>query len=126
MNEILGRVYQPGQDIIREGEAGDCMYVIQEGEVEVLRLVDDVETAVDSMGAGDIFGEIAIVERTVRTSTVRAVTEVRAITVDRETEVIEFKEHYGIGIRMPLTTLIEIIEPMIEEEKRKKEAKDAG
>lgn len=85
MSDVLGRVYRPGQDIVCEGESGDCMYVIQEGEAEVLRRVDGVETRVDVMGAGDIFGEIAIVEKTVRSSTVRAVTEVHAITVDRET-----------------------------------------
>jgi CRP-like cAMP-binding protein len=32
----LGKVYQDGEVIIRQGEAGDYMYVIQEGRVEVL------------------------------------------------------------------------------------------
>ena len=92
MSDVLGRVYQPGQDIVREGEAGDCMYVIQQGEAEVLRGPDGQQTVVDRMGEGDIFGEIAIVEKTVRTSTVRALTEVHAITVDRETFLRRVKE----------------------------------
>ncbi len=100
MSDLLGRVYQPGQDIVREGEAGDCMYVIQDGEVEVLRRVDGEQTVVDRMGAGDIFGEIAIVESTVRSSTVRAVTEVRAITIDRETFLRRVKEDPSLALNV--------------------------
>lgn len=100
MSDVLGRVYPPGQDIIREGEAGDCMYVIQQGEAEVLRLLDGTQTVVDRMAAGDIFGEIAIVEKTVRTSTVRAVTEVHAITVDRDTFLRRVKEDPTLALNV--------------------------
>ncbi len=100
MNDVLGRVYQPGQDIIREGEPGDCMYVIQQGEADVLRWLDGTETVVDRMAAGDIFGEIAIVEKTVRSSTVRAVTEVHAITVDRETFLRRVKEDPTLALNV--------------------------
>ena len=31
MTDLLGRTYQPGEDIVTEGEVGDCMYVIQQG-----------------------------------------------------------------------------------------------
>ncbi len=100
MSDVLGRVYQPGQDIVREGDTGDCMYVIQQGEADVIRRLDGTETVVDQMGAGDIFGEIAIVEETVRTSTVRAVTEVHAITVDRETFLRRVKEDPTIALNV--------------------------
>lgn len=100
MSEVLGRVYQPGEDIIREGEAGDCMYVIQQGEADVMRSLDGVQTVVDRMVAGDIFGEIAIVEKTERTSTVRAVTEVHAITVDRETFLRRVKEDPTLALNV--------------------------
>jgi len=33
----LGKVYQDGDVIIRQGDVGDCMYVIQEGQVEVVK-----------------------------------------------------------------------------------------
>ena len=32
----LGKLYADGEVIVRQGEAGDCMYVIQGGQVEVL------------------------------------------------------------------------------------------
>lgn len=100
MSDVLGRAYHPGEDIVREGEAGDCMYVIQAGEVEVLRTVDGVETLVDRMGADDIFGEIAIVETTVRSSTVRAATEVQALTIDRETFLRRVKEDPTLALNV--------------------------
>ena len=31
----LGKLYQDGETIVREGEVGNCMYVIQQGKVEV-------------------------------------------------------------------------------------------
>ncbi len=100
MSDVLGRIYQPGEDIVREGEAGDCMYVIQQGEADVLRRLDGAQTVVDRMGAGDIFGEIAIVEETVRTSTVRAATEVHAITVDRETFLRRVREDPTLALNV--------------------------
>ena len=32
----LGKIYQHGETIVRQGELGDCMYVIQDGQVEVV------------------------------------------------------------------------------------------
>jgi CRP-like cAMP-binding protein len=37
----LGKVYQDGEAIVRQGEVGDCIYVIQEGQVEVVAEKDD-------------------------------------------------------------------------------------
>ena len=37
----LGKVYKDGEEIICEGEEGDCMFVIQEGEVEVIIAGDE-------------------------------------------------------------------------------------
>ena len=49
MSDLLGRTYQPGEDIVTEGEVGDCMYVIQQGSAEVIRTEDGVATVVDTM-----------------------------------------------------------------------------
>jgi CRP-like cAMP-binding protein len=100
MNEVLGRVYQPGENIVCEGDVGECMYVIQKGEAEVLRDVDGVPTPVDRMGEGDIFGEIAIVEQTVRSSTVRALTEVHALTIDRRTFLSRVREDPTLALNI--------------------------
>lgn len=60
----LGKVYGPGEVIFRQGDAGDCMYVIQSGQVEVLKEEKGGRTElVRVMGSGDIFGEMAQIGR---------------------------------------------------------------
>ena len=82
---VLGTVYQDGQVIVRQGELGDCMYVIQEGQVEVVAHEDGDEVRLAVLGEREFFGEMAIFEREVRTATVRALGPVRILTVDKKT-----------------------------------------
>lgn len=81
----LGRVYEGGEVIVQEGEEGTSMYVIQEGEVEVVSVRGDKIVRLAVLGEGDFFGEMAIFEREVRAATVRALGPVRLITVDKKT-----------------------------------------
>lgn len=80
----LGRVYRPGEIIVRQGEIGDCMYVIQTGRVEVVREHEGKEIRLAELREGDFFGEMALFEKDVRSATVRPLEEVRALTVDRK------------------------------------------
>ena len=57
--------YEPGQIIFREGEPGDSMYVILEGEIEI-RVHDK---AIDTSGPGQIIGEMALVDKSPRSAT---------------------------------------------------------
>jgi CRP-like cAMP-binding protein len=82
---VLGKVYRDGQVIVRQGELGDCMYVIQEGQVEVVANEGDDEVCLAVLGEREFFGEMAIFEREVRTATVRALGPVRVLTVDKKT-----------------------------------------
>ncbi len=82
--EGLGRIYQDREVIVRQGEPGDCMYVVQEGRVEVLLVTPGGEERLAELGAGDIFGEMALFERELRSATVRALGEARVLTVDRK------------------------------------------
>ncbi len=82
---VLGKVYNDGDVIVRQGEPGDCMYEILEGTVEVLREKNGQEICLAVLGKGDFFGEMAIFEREVRSATVRAMGEVRAMTIDKRT-----------------------------------------
>lgn len=80
----LGKLYHDGEAIIREGETGDCMYVVQAGQVEVLRGEENKEVRLAVLNQGDFFGEMAIFEREVRSATVRAIGEVRVLTVEKK------------------------------------------
>jgi CRP-like cAMP-binding protein len=96
----LGKVYQDGEDIVRQGDVGDCMYVIQEGRAEVLVEQDGKEIRVDLKEAGDFFGEMAIIEREVRMATVRALGQVRALTVDKRNFLRRIHEDPSLAYRV--------------------------
>lgn len=81
----LGKVYADLEVIVRQGEVGDCMFVIQSGEVDVVGSGVDGEVHLATLGAGNFFGEMSIFEREVRSATVRARGEARVLTIDRRT-----------------------------------------
>jgi CRP-like cAMP-binding protein len=83
--EGLGKIYGDRQVVIRQGEIGDCMYAIQQGRVEVVRETADGDLRVAVLEEGDIFGEMAIFEKEVRSATVRALGEARVLTIDKRT-----------------------------------------
>ncbi len=80
----LGKIYKEGENIVRQGEAGDCMYVIQAGKVEGVLERPDSNVRLAVLESGDIFGEMSLFSRAVRSATVRALTETRILTVDKK------------------------------------------
>jgi NADH dehydrogenase len=77
--------FEAGQVIFREGDRGDWLYVVTDGEVEVVRRGEDgAETSLRRLGRGECFGEIALVSDRPRTATVRALAPSNVLAVDRE------------------------------------------
>jgi CRP-like cAMP-binding protein len=70
----------PNETLFSQGEAGDSLYVIADGEVRVI--VDDHE--VGRLREGAFFGEIALITSQPRSATIRAVTETTLLAIDRE------------------------------------------
>lgn len=96
----LGSVYRDGEDIIRQGDVGDCMYVIQEGEAQVFVEREGEELAIRMVGEGEIIGEMAIFDRDVRSATVRAVGDVRVLTVDKKNFLRRVHEDPSLAVRV--------------------------
>jgi CRP-like cAMP-binding protein len=104
MNEshsgALGRVYNDGEVIIRQGEAGECMYVVQEGEVEVYTERDGEEVSLAIRKAGELIGEMAIFDREVRSASVRARGEARVLTLDKKNFLRRINEDPSLAFRI--------------------------
>jgi len=98
--DTLGKVYRDGEVIVEHGKAGDCMYVIQAGQVEVLQEKEGREVRLAVLDEGDFFGEMAIFEREVRSATVRALGEVRVLTVDEDTFLRRVHEDPSLAFRV--------------------------
>jgi NADH dehydrogenase len=77
--------FEADEVVFRQGDLGDRLYVIVDGEVEVLREDSGREpTPVARMGAGECFGEMALVSDQPRTATVRSLTPLNVLTLDRQ------------------------------------------
>ena len=63
------RAYDPHQPIFREGEPGDFMYVVKDGQVNIVKEAADGPIALAVMGQGEFFGEMALVDRSSRSAT---------------------------------------------------------
>jgi len=96
----LGRVFHDGEVIIRQGEPGECMYVVLEGHAEVVREHDGSDTHLATLGPGDFIGEMSLFERETRSATVRARGEVRMLTVDRRTLLGRIHEDPSLAMKV--------------------------
>jgi CRP-like cAMP-binding protein len=96
----LGKVFNDGEDIIRQGEAGDYMFEILEGRVEVLQERGGEEVRLAILDKGDFFGEMAIFEREKRSATVRAHGQVRVLTVDKKILLRRISEDPSLALRI--------------------------
>lgn len=96
----LGKTYQDGEVIVKQGEIGNCMYVIQSGQVEIVREMNGRESRLAVRSEGDFFGEMSIFEREVRMATVRAVGSARVLTVDKKMLLRKFQEDPSLALRI--------------------------
>jgi len=77
--------FEPGQAIFREGDHGDWLYIIEDGEVEVRKNVaGQGETPIRRLGPGDCFGEIALLGDHVRTASTHSLTSANVLAMDRD------------------------------------------
>jgi CRP-like cAMP-binding protein len=96
----LGQSYEDGEAIVNQGEVGDCMYVIEAGEVEVVQRAGDAFVQLAVLGAGDFFGEMAVFDRDLRSATVRALGKVKVMTVDKATFLRRVSEDPTLAFRI--------------------------
>lgn len=96
----LGKIYQHGETIVRQGELGDCMYVIQDGQVEVVKGVGSREVQLATLGKNEFFGEMAIFEHEFRSATVRALGTARILTVDHKNFLRRIHEDPSLAYRL--------------------------
>ncbi|MFY9488616.1 MAG: Crp/Fnr family transcriptional regulator [Solirubrobacterales bacterium] len=76
------RSFQRGEVIFQEGSQGDVLYVIREGRVLIKREHSGGRTiALTEMGPGDLFGELAVFDKEVRSATVECIEPTKAVAL---------------------------------------------
>lgn len=76
-----GKDYAPGEAVFTQGDApGGLMYVVQDGDIDIILNGKFVET----IGPGALLGEIGLVDRMPRTATALAKTACRLLPIDEK------------------------------------------
>jgi CRP/FNR family transcriptional regulator, cyclic AMP receptor protein len=73
-----------GESVFREGDMGNSFYVLIAGDVVVEKIRDDKAVELARLGAGECFGEMALVGNDVRSATVRALSDAVTMRFYRE------------------------------------------
>ncbi|MBP1643541.1 MAG: hypothetical protein H6Q03_2210 [Acidobacteria bacterium] len=92
--------FAAGQEIFREGRPGAEMFIIEDGEVEISRLHGASEKRLSTLGPGDFFGEMALLEDRPRSATARARTDCKLLPIDASTFDQLLRDNPEIAIRM--------------------------
>ncbi|MBE2251629.1 MAG: protein kinase [Myxococcus sp.] len=77
------QTFQPGDVIVKEGDPGDCAYIILDGHCQVTRMVAGKKENLRLLGPGEMFGEAAVLTNNPRLATVSALMETRVTVVER-------------------------------------------
>src|SRR5918996_612831 len=91
LNDLAGRVrlrsIEPGQPVVRQGDRPDAFYVVRHGLLEVIEENPErgTERTLGTLGRGESFGELGLLERGPRTATVRAAESSEVFQVDKGT-----------------------------------------
>jgi CRP/FNR family cyclic AMP-dependent transcriptional regulator len=96
----FARDYEAGAVLFREGDAGDVMYVVQSGEVEIRRVVGDVERVLAVLPAGEFFGEMALINDRPRSATAVVKRAARLLVIEPRTFEAMLRGRTEIAIRL--------------------------
>jgi voltage-gated potassium channel len=83
---LRARDYPAGAVVVRRGERGDCMYFVASGEVEIRVMPEAIR-----LGAGDFFGELALLTGDPRNATVVATRQCTLLRLD----IVDFRQLLG-------------------------------
>lgn len=114
---MIERSYPPNHAIVREGSAGDAMFIIIEGKVEIRKRDpknNDFDVAITTLGDGAAFGEMALLTGNPRSATVMASGNTKVLVLMKNDFDVLLHEHQSLSI-----ALSRIVADRIEEMKNR-------
>jgi len=119
-NAAVEQRYEPGQDIVRQGDTGVGAFIIRSGKVDVIQDRGGKETKLSTLGPGDVFGEMALLDEFPRSATVRAVEPTTALGIQRWhfRGILESHPQIALALLPMLTRRIRNAEHMLPEAAR--------
>jgi CRP/FNR family cyclic AMP-dependent transcriptional regulator len=111
------RRFAAGEVVFSEGDQGDALFVLQRGEVEVVMGgagAGGAEEALAVLSAPASFGEMSLVDREVRSATVRARTECEALQLTAES-FTAFRKRSRDGFTLFLVNVARVLSSRLRE-----------
>jgi nucleotide-binding universal stress UspA family protein len=95
------RTYHRDEVIVREGDAAAGCFVIASGRVAVVKAADSAKPVLlATLGPGEVFGEMAVIDEHPRSATVRALEETECVAIRREDFLAILQHRPQIAVRL--------------------------
>ncbi len=95
----------PGEILVEQDETSTTLFVIEDGTADVLSVGRESELLLNRLSAGQIFGEVALVDSSPRTARVRALTPMKLLVLNREEFLMLAENDPTLFSRMSLAIL---------------------
>jgi CRP-like cAMP-binding protein len=96
----FAREFPAGTILFKDGEPGREMYVVQQGKVVISKKAGDVEKILSTLGQGEFFGEMSILNNAPRSATATCVEDSKLLVIDPKTFEAMIRGNAEIAIRM--------------------------
>lgn len=100
MTSMQRRRYTAGETLFEEGQPGKAVFIIKSGHVELTRASAEGPRSLGSLGAGQMFGEMALLEQMNRTATATVTDEGEIYLLYTATLESLIRDHPRIGVRL--------------------------
>jgi len=106
-----------GDFLFREGDLGTEMFILQEGQVEILKTVNGIDEQLAVLDKGDFFGEMSLLEDLPRTASARAITDCKVIRINGATfdQMLRTKPEIAVRIMRKLSRRLRQTDQMLRE-----------
>lgn len=97
---------EPGKVVFKEGDKGDCVYFVLEGELDVFKEASSTgrtgfdRVRITTLTKGKSIGEMSVIDRTPRSATVKARTKATLVGMPLEGFDLICEEHPRVGIKI--------------------------
>jgi len=96
----FGKEFKKGDVLFREGEPGREMYVIQAGKVNITKTVRETEKILATLGAGEFFGEMSILNHKPRSAGAVVAEDAKLLVIDPKTFEAMIRGNVEIAVRL--------------------------
>jgi len=96
----FAKIFQPGEMIFSEFEPGDNFYLIQSGQVQLVKLIGDIEKTLDILQPSEMFGEMAILENSPRSASAIALDTVKVLEFNSQNFEILMQGNPQIALKL--------------------------